>query len=251
MTEAEWRSAEDPKPMLEFLICRAADRKLRRAMVRKLRLCAAACARRVWPLLPGERGRSWIEIAEALADDRTVAVDVERERADYGEAFQHIDGWRQERANRVSYYSLSAAQGTIQLEAEFLGHWTRRGGGVAQLTDVPVWAARALAHLSRPDDEAEMDWAIFFRELAAFVPIVWEVFGNPFETPRFDARWRTADTAGLAVAIYEDRAFGRMPILGDALMDAGCEDQDIIAHCQGQGPHVRGCWVVDLLLGKA
>ena len=54
----------------------------------------------------------------------------------------------------------------------------------------------------------------------------------------------------IAEGIYEERAFGRMPILHDALLAAGCDDENILAHCRGEGPHVRGCWVVDLLLGK-
>lgn len=54
----------------------------------------------------------------------------------------------------------------------------------------------------------------------------------------------------LAQAIYDERAFDRLPILADALEDAGCTNQDILAHCRGGGEHSRGCWVVDLLLGK-
>jgi hypothetical protein len=83
-------------------------------------------------------------------------------------------------------------------------------------------------------------------------PVIWirDIFGNPFRPVTFDPRWRTSDVVGLARAIYDDKAFERMPILADALMDAGCEDEQIIAHCRGDGPHVRGCWVVDLVLGK-
>ena len=55
----------------------------------------------------------------------------------------------------------------------------------------------------------------------------------------------------LAQVIHNDRAFDRLPILADALEDAGCTDPDTLAHCRGPGPHVRGCWVVDLLLGKS
>ena len=61
---------------------------------------------------------------------------------------------------------------------------------------------------------------------------------------------RSTDAVGVARAIYDDRAFDRLPILADALMDAGCDDEQILAHCRGPGPHVRGCWVVDLVLGK-
>jgi hypothetical protein len=77
-----------------------------------------------------------------------------------------------------------------------------------------------------------------------------DIFGNPFRPIAFDPRWRTSDVLGLARAIYDDEAFERMPILADALMDAGCEDEQVISHCRGPGPHVRGCWVVDLVLGK-
>jgi hypothetical protein len=78
-----------------------------------------------------------------------------------------------------------------------------------------------------------------------------DIIGDPLDPVSIDARWRTSDVRGLALGIYEDRAFSRMPILADALMDAGCEDERIIFHCRGSGPHVRGCWVVDLVLGKA
>jgi hypothetical protein len=77
-----------------------------------------------------------------------------------------------------------------------------------------------------------------------------DIVGNPFQPTILDPRWRTADTLGLARGIYEDRAFDRMPLLADALMDAGCDDEPILSHCRTGGPHVRGCWVVDLLLGK-
>jgi hypothetical protein len=60
----------------------------------------------------------------------------------------------------------------------------------------------------------------------------------------------TSTAVALARGIYEDRAFDRMPILADALQDAGCDNEDILDHCRGPEPHVRGCWVVDLLLGK-
>ncbi len=70
--------------------------------------------------------------------------------------------------------------------------------------------------------------------------------------PLIDPAWRTSDVVALARGIYDDRAFDRMPILADALQDAGCNSDDILNHCRDTNtPHARGCWVVDLVLGKA
>ena len=67
----------------------------------------------------------------------------------------------------------------------------------------------------------------------------------------FERSWLTSTVVGLADAIYADRAFDRLPILADALEEAGCDHPNVPAHCRGPGPHARGCWVVDLLLGKS
>ncbi len=81
-----------------------------------------------------------------------------------------------------------------------------------------------------------------------------DIFGNPFQPPpslpSAVLKWNNGTVYRLAEAVYQDRAFDRLPILADALLDAGCEDEDLMAHCREPGPHVRGCWAVDLLLGK-
>jgi hypothetical protein len=77
-----------------------------------------------------------------------------------------------------------------------------------------------------------------------------EIVGNPFRPVTFDPSWRTSTAVELARQMYESRTFDRMPILADALQDAGCEEPSVIVHCQSDGPHVRGCWVVDLVLGR-
>jgi len=78
-----------------------------------------------------------------------------------------------------------------------------------------------------------------------------DIFGNPFRPVSFDPNWRTSTVVALAEGVYADRAFDRLPILADALEDAGCDHPDILAHCRGLGPHARGCWAVDLILGKS
>ncbi|MBY0460951.1 MAG: hypothetical protein K2V38_26830 [Gemmataceae bacterium] len=79
-----------------------------------------------------------------------------------------------------------------------------------------------------------------------------DVVGNPFRAvPAIDPSWLTSIVADLARAIYESRDFSAMPVLADALQDAGCDNTDILDHCRDDGLHVRGCWVVDLLMGKS
>jgi len=76
------------------------------------------------------------------------------------------------------------------------------------------------------------------------------VVGNPFRPVPFDPRWLTPTALTLAHGMYESRDFTPMPVLADALEEAGCEDAGVLTHCRGDGPHARGCWVVDLILGK-
>jgi hypothetical protein len=78
-----------------------------------------------------------------------------------------------------------------------------------------------------------------------------DIVGNPFRAVAAGASWLTSTVVALADGIYQERAFDRMPILADALQDAGCDNEDILNHCQQPGEHVRGCWVVDLLMGKS
>ena len=80
--------------------------------------------------------------------------------------------------------------------------------------------------------------------------IILDIFGNPFRPPEPDPRWLTGNVVDLARAIYAEKAFERMPILADALMDAGCNDEQLLEHCRSAGPHVRGCWALDLTLGE-
>jgi hypothetical protein len=94
------------------------------------------------------------------------------------------------------------------------------------------------------------DWHEFARHNASMRR---EIFGNPFRpvaiAPAWLA-WNDGTVPKLAQTIYDDRRFDLLPILADALEEAGCDHADILTHCRGPGPHVRGCWVVDLLLGK-
>jgi hypothetical protein len=88
-------------------------------------------------------------------------------------------------------------------------------------------------------------------EFAAQTDLLRCIAGNPFRPVAADPAWLTSAVVGLAAAIYADRAFDRLPILADALEDAGCDHPDILAHCRSHPEHARGCWVVDLVLCKS
>jgi hypothetical protein len=81
------------------------------------------------------------------------------------------------------------------------------------------------------------------------------IYGNPFRSfpplPNDVLAWNDSTVPRLAQAIYDDRTFDRLPLLADALLDAGCADEELIRHCRSEGPHVRGCWPVDQILGKS
>jgi hypothetical protein len=87
-------------------------------------------------------------------------------------------------------------------------------------------------------------------ERRAHCSLLRDVFGNPFRPVSFNPAWRTDTAVAIARQMYDAREFGAMPILADALQDAGCEDEVILGHCRDANqPHVRGCWVCDLVLG--
>ena len=115
------------------------------------------------------------------------------------------------------------------------------------------WCVTAVTHPAGQVDENER-WAARLQaicaEQVAQVPLLRDIFGNPFRPVTFSPAWRTDTALTLARQMYESRDFSAMPILADALQDAGCDSAEILDHCRGPGPHVRGCWVVDLVLGK-
>jgi hypothetical protein len=126
-------------------------------------------------------------------------------------------------------------------------HWLAvRQASIESTHQVAYGAAQLLSWRAdwgsawEPFAQARRSQASLFRDIA----------GNPFRPVLPNSGWRSRTALGLAQAIYKDRAFDRLPILADALEDAGCAERAVLDHCRVPGPHVRGCWVVDLILGK-
>lgn len=213
MIEAEWLALTDPTPMLKFLCRRDA------LTARKQRLFAVGCCRRIWHILTDERSRAAVEVTERLADG---LASHEERRATVRAALDATEDMRT--AGESYYYAASAADDLVT--GENLGLFDS-------------WCEAALT--GKPGQSEEPYQALLVRD----------VFGNPFHPVAIKPSWLTSDVRTLAEGIYNDRAFDRMPILADALQDAGCDNDDVLSHCRGGGPHVRGCWVVDLVLGKS
>jgi len=246
MTETEWGAAVDPAAMLTAAAPRVSDRKLRLYLV--------GCCRRRWGLFTDPRCRSAVETAERVADG--LATDTARGQAlvQAREAFEGSQ-WRRAGAERPDDDRRVADAAWVACDrADDLRRRTfRREGGATA-----VWAAGAAVSLEqayaraavRAGERAEFE-AVRAGERAAQADLLRCVFGNPFVYTVPEPGWRTAAVLGLAAAVYDARAFDRLPILADALEEAGCADPAVLAHCRHHPEHARGCWVVDLLLDKS
>jgi hypothetical protein len=229
VTEAEWLAFTDPGSVLDFLqTCSGATE-------RKLRLFACACVRQARYWVTGEKSLRAIEFAEEFSDKP------KREQ---------MQLWRKYRAMCVE-----AGHGP--------GSRSRWWGGLEN----PSWIVRTLTEPEQQRRSRGILAAIVRLTGAArkaatepevprssIATLLHDIFLNPFHpTSALDPIWLTrSDGAAprVARAIYNDRRFDRLPLLADALEDAGCTDAEPLGHLRSPGPHVRGCWAVDLVLGK-
>jgi len=228
MTETEWRMCPDPIAMLIDLRGRASDRKFR--------LFACACARRVEDWTERRFEADAVAVAERMADGLASSREIEGARAAFPADDRSAAGWWQMPALDEDAYAAATRASQMAWQA---AEWAHSYDESRKRQRIAAARPRAVKyHTAREED-------------AAVTTVVREVFGNPFLPAPFDPRWRTTDVTGVARGMYDDRAFDRFPILTDALLDAGCDSEMVLAHCRGTGPHVRGCWVIDLVLGRA
>ncbi len=241
MTEVEWWTSENPTRCLDFLGIKPG--------LRKRRLFAVACCRRIEEIiLRFKSAYRAVVLAEGIADGATVTEEARRLVQSLPEsAFTWIDGYRQEKQNQTMWHSGNAAAGCLAGIGGGRPVWAR---SIPTLNEVSELTCHAIAHWSRRHDRDPVQDCWVLQERAAQLPLLYCVFGNPFRPVTFSPEWRTSTAVVLAQQMYDSRDFALMPILGDALQDAGCDSDDILDHCRGAGPHVRGCWVVDLVLGK-
>jgi hypothetical protein len=218
MTEAEWLSAKDPQPMLEFLKGKVSDRKLR--------LFAVACCRRFSRLITDGSSRNALDVAERLADG--LATNAERRSV-----------------------SLAGCDPTAGVGAAFLAAMACTVGASFQAAERASDSASLLAAIDYQDQRSVAWQRAVDGERMAQVVLLRDMLGlHPLRPITLDTNWLTSTVLALAQQMYDSRDFSPMPILADALQDAGRDNVDVLNHCRQPGVHVRGCWCVDLLLGK-
>jgi hypothetical protein len=215
MMEAEWLECADAAVLLKVLRGRGSDRKWR--------LYACGCCRAAWHLLTEQQSRRAVEVAEAFAEGGA-------SRQALAEAHWQAVGVAQ-RGTTVG--GRMAAEAAVAASHDWEG---------SSASAAAIQAARALQS----------------RGYGAVARcLVHDVFGNPFRPLPPAMVWVTSEVRALAANESVRAGFFagpldpvRLAVLGDALEEAGCDNADILNHLRGTGPHVRGCWVVDALLGK-
>ncbi len=213
MTENEWLTASDPLPMLQFLQGRVSGRKLLRF--------AIACCWPVWPFQERRRARHAVELTDRYADGQILVEVIAslRDTWDWG-------------GNAAVNELLEVAQ-RVPIRAA-----SRPAAPPDDLVSRVIECAAHASHwIRRQGADSRSGW-------------LRDIVGNPFRPVVFDATWRTPAAVALARTVHEERCFEELPLLADALEEAGCTDAQVLSHCRGGGEQVRGCWVVALVLGR-
>jgi hypothetical protein len=226
MTEQEWFDELDFTRHLRFIEARLS--------LRQQRLLAAAFCR-LGNLAADPRLQRTIELAEEYADERCTLAALAAARQECRELAirAHEDGVREEGEAR-KWFQVSALAWSVSYAASM---------------PVPVGkiGSEIPSAIMDYDDRTGPPNGLR-RELRS---LVWDVAGNPFAAPHFAAAWRTDTVRSLARQIYDSRDFGSMPILADALQDAGCDSEPILDHCRSPATHTRGCWLLDAVLERS
>jgi hypothetical protein len=230
MTEQEWEGDQQHAQGMLWSLRELGKVQRTKAGRRKLRLFACGCCRLlVWELLTDARSREAVNVAEQFAE-----------------------GLASQEQLSKAHQSAVALMYAGQLPTEVGEQGLTAASLAANAADPkPFSAAFPMTALPIPltgyrAEDRERD--VLIRRLLRCV------FGNPFRPVSLDPGWlvwNAGTVPSMAQRIYDERAFDRLPILADALEEAGCDNADILNHCRQPGVHARGCWVVDSLLAKS
>ena len=227
MTEAEWLTSTDPEAMLASLRGQVSDRKVR--------LFAVACCRHLLRQVPvNSRDVRAVEVAERYADGGADAAELQRAAA----------GTTPDWTAALACQEAASPEGGVDAAIYSADNATREAGSHA-------------AFLVDEDEDGPSFAAGRGAERVVQTALLRDILGNPFRPVFVSPAWLTPTVAAVAQAAYDQRSLPegtlhphRLAVLADALEEAGCTDEEVLGHLRGPGPHVRGCWPVDSLLGK-
>jgi hypothetical protein len=223
MTEEIWLQFDTPHELFRAILEHPKSQRERR---RKRMLLACACCRRVWELFEDEKLKRAIELAERDADRYICTQELATSHDGVLRMLHHL-GWGLHHSCQP-YIAVHAMCNV----------------------DVPLVFAAIRSMVQHRDPYGAKQAKLLAAEKAAQSALIRDIFGNPFRPVTFSPEWLTSTVVALAQHMYESRDFSAMPILADALQDAGCDNEEVLNHCRQAGEHVRGCWVVDLILSK-
>ena len=247
MTAEEWLAEIDFRRRFRFVEARLSERKRR--------LLAVAFCRAIWHVNRNETLQTTVELAETFADGNSTVQELDH----FKQLCREVAIRSHEEYVRLS--SVPLYEGDVALNYDPTPDANRW-----ELESELAWTASYVAN-TPIHVEATGDRAMIVAELGLldrvrmprrefregeFGELVAEIAGNPFEPVEFLPEWRTSTATALAREMYRSRDFSAMPILADALQDAGCDSAAVLDHCRDPNAiHVRGCWAVDLLLDKS
>jgi hypothetical protein len=262
MTEVDWVTSPEIGPLINWLYFKT------QVSDRKLRLFSVECARPVLIHLGhfAESATRLLSLTEVFADGELPPHELNQPRQELLNAWREYD---QECVfgNRGQGGELSVEELELWAVANYGVNAVVGGTLCAEERDQPdsqyrqrgfshAWLSRAFPSVAAAEATAALveagDWMDGIRnEVAQYQRrLLHDIMGNPFHPVSCNPEWRTCTVVALANQMYNSRDFSAIPILADALEDAGCTEADILGHLRGPGPHVRGCWVLDLLLDK-
>jgi hypothetical protein len=222
VTESDWLNATDPQAMLIFL------RDSGRASDRKLRLFAVACCRDIWRWVSHPGSRLAVETSERYADGAATPAELRKAERKASAATSELSSSADLMMRLSKWAEKDAAQAAAEVARKPLSPGLVAAKARAAFTATPV----------RPKDQSAT---------------LRDIFGNPFRPPpAIDPAWLTPPVVSVARRAYDERDFAALPVLADALEEAGCDSADLLRHCRERGlAHCRGCWAVDLILGRS
>jgi hypothetical protein len=245
MTEQESLACTEPTPMLEFL------RTQRTASERKLRLFAAACCRRVWDWL-GEKSRRAIEGLELHLDGVATAEKLRLAAAGaYEDWLEEFGTHHPSNAaySAVTFQKVTSHEVACGVAAE-IAEAVRCEASISKGISLQGWPPPQVANPAVRQVCIEAGNRAMTDEWVVQCNLLREIFHGPRSAIYFRSHWRTAIVLSLASGSYENKAFDSLPGIANALEEAGCDSPGILNHCRSEGPHILGCWVIDLVLGR-